>query len=374
MVHEKSTEAFLVNDRVCRWFNTKEMASNVANHDGVVGAFIQGYIMESRLANNARTYQIWFDAPISAESWYTEVQTSSYRTTFVERSRRVNETQHDDGDLGMDSEKGIIPPLSSSALTSDDEDEDAFYEQGQVLYFETGEGGNHVYGILPCEVKVKGNLGTCLMLNGAYNTYSTIVIGLAIARCKDPLYAKDCPTNSLNCLLRHRIRKPQQVLFEIYLLEAEYKIAHKKSNTKQLNPAGAPDDHVVDEDDATAKGGKCHVHVEDGSYGSNTNPAVSKVDVAVTSLESIAKVDGVANDMTADPMHAGEAQGAELGEAKVAPSAGPAPSTTSLQSTNVLGSQVTKVGSKSKTLSLLKKAVPPTVEGAEVGDGSVSEI
>ncbi len=192
---EKSDiKTLLLNDRVCRWFNTKEMAPNVANNEGLVGAFVQGYIMDTRLADNARMFQIWFDAPISAESWHTEAHTSSYRTTFAERSRRVNETQHEACDFGMDNDKDLLPPSATLPLTCNDEDEDEYYDQGQVLCFETGEDGNHVYGILPCDVKVKGSLGTCLMQNGAYNTYSTTVL---IARCNNPLYAKDCPTIEL---------------------------------------------------------------------------------------------------------------------------------------------------------------------------------
>ncbi len=79
-----------------------------------------------------------------------------------------------------------------------------------------------------------------------------------------------------------------------------------------------------------------------------------------TSPETIEKDDGVSNDMTADKGDAGEEKGAELGEASVAPSAGPAPSTTILKSTNVLGSQVKEAVRRRKKLSLLKKAVPPT--------------
>ncbi len=363
---EKPAIALLMNDRVSRWFNTREMAGNVANIDGVVGAFIEGYIMDTRVADNARSLKIWFDAPISAESWHTEKDTSLYRTTYGQRSLRVHETQRDDGDLCMDNDEDVLGMkiVGNLGMDTDDDDEDAFYAQGEVLCFETGDDCNHVYGILPSEVKVKGQLGTCLMQNGAYNTYSTTAVGQAIQRCKDPLFAKDCPNIELNCLLRHRIRKPQQVQFEINLIEAEYKIAHKTSNPKQLKPEEAAANDAVHDNDSGLKTDLSIVNVKDSSTGGNSNAgpnvADDKVDVDNTSTESIAKDADDKHKVAYDPIEAGVEKGVALGPASVAPSAGTTTNTTTTNSINEHGSLAKKGGGKRKSLSLRRKPVPPT--------------
>jgi hypothetical protein len=78
-------------------------------------------------------------------------------------------------------------------------------------------------------------------------TYSAKDLRDAIARCKEPLFARDRPTLELKGKLRKANRKPQQMSFAIRMNEAEYKIA-----MKNLTKSGSKADGQDDECDSNA--------------------------------------------------------------------------------------------------------------------------
>jgi hypothetical protein len=124
-----------------------------------------------------------------------------------------------------------VEPLPSDALKQ--AHIDAVGMPGQLLCFLRLFDGEPVFGILANDVDDARLFGTCILLNGEYQTLSCHLLGQAASRCKERKYMEICPRVELLSILLERNKNIRDLKHDIQMVESDYKIALRKAAKKR---------------------------------------------------------------------------------------------------------------------------------------------
>ena len=78
--------AIVVGANICRWFPKSELIKDPSYGDNLMGAYIEGIVVDSNKINSVVTYKCSFDAPASSEAWFSEEDTNTFISKYKEQS------------------------------------------------------------------------------------------------------------------------------------------------------------------------------------------------------------------------------------------------------------------------------------------------
>ena len=156
-------------------------------------------------------------------------------------TKHVVETKEHDGDDSSSSDSSqesvhrFVEPPPTDPMKQ--EYIDAVGGPGQLFCFLQVYDNEPVFGILASEVHEARILGSCIMSDGQYQTFSCYMLGVAAVTCaKDP-YTNLCPRKQLQVLARRRLKDKRAMLHDIALVESDFKIRMKRAAQKQAAAA-----------------------------------------------------------------------------------------------------------------------------------------
>ena len=138
----QSGDVLQLDMKVRRWFELRELPKNHDPADGLVGAFVNGWICTIGVKGTKRAYKISFEAPIAEEMWYSEDEVIRFRASYTvtatyailnptrtiygtpnEEAGKFADTLRDDGEKNVVGNAEIIqaplaspPPLPEAPL------------------------------------------------------------------------------------------------------------------------------------------------------------------------------------------------------------------------------------------------------------------